>query len=134
MLVFSFFDLNTYAEDSEDTSPNKTSEPVEADIFVEKVNGISESFIKGVDISSILSLEASDVNFYNEIGKQQDIFQTLKENGINYVRVRVWNDPYDKDGNGYGGGNNDLVQVIKRGTGENYLGVKVYVDFHYSDL
>src|SRR5690625_1041103 len=118
MLAFHFFGLNTYAEDSEDTNSTKKSESVEADIFVEKVEGISENFIKGVDISSILSLEASDVNFYNEKGKQQDIFQTLKENGINYVRVRVWNDPYDKDGNGYGGGNNDLAKRSEEHTSE----------------
>jgi len=134
MLAFHFFGLNTYAEDSEDTNSTKKSESVEADIFVEKVEGISENFIKGVDISSILSLEASDVNFYNEKGKQQDIFQTLKENGINYVRVRVWNDPYDKDGNGYGGGNNDLAKAVEIGKRATNHGMKVFVDFHYSDF
>lgn len=37
----------------------------------------------------------------------------LKEAGVNYVRVRVWNDPYDAKGNGYGGGNNDSSKSEK---------------------
>ena len=77
-------------------------------ILIKKVEGIPEDFIKGVDISSVIALENSGVVFYNTNGEAQDIFQTLKEHGVNYIRVRVWNDPYDESGNP--GGNNDVRQ------------------------
>ncbi|MGM1022412.1 MAG: glycosyl hydrolase 53 family protein [Bacillota bacterium] len=111
-----------------------TTQPVAADIFVKKVEGLKSDFIKGVDISSILSLEQSGVRFYNEQGTEQDIFQTLKESGVNYVRVRVWNNPYDAKGNGYGGGNNDLARAIEIGKRATDNGLKLLVDFHYSDF
>ncbi|MGD6968382.1 glycosyl hydrolase 53 family protein [Rossellomorea vietnamensis] len=108
--------------------------PVEGDIFVERVDGISEDFIKGVDVSSILSLEKSGVKFYNESGQEQDIFTMLSDAGVNYIRVRVWNDPFDSEGNGYGGGNNDLDAAIEIGKRAAANGMKLLVDFHYSDF
>ncbi|TKH45981.1 hypothetical protein C1I60_05985 [Paenibacillus terrae] len=111
-----------------------TTQPVAADIFVKKVEGLKSDFIKGVDISSILSLEQSGVRFYNEQGTEQDIFQTLKKSGVNYIRVRVWNHPYDVKANGYGGGNNDLAKAIEIGKRATNNGLKLLVDFHYSDF
>ncbi|WP_420490350.1 glycosyl hydrolase 53 family protein [Neobacillus niacini] len=109
-------------------------DPVDADIFVERVDGISEDFIKGVDVSSIISLEDSGVTFKNKAGAEQDIFKTLADSGVNYVRVRVWNDPFDTAGNGYGGGNNDLATAIEIGKRATANGMKLLVDFHYSDF
>src|SRR5690625_838823 len=109
-------------------------DPVNADIFVERVEGITEDFIKGVDISSILALEESDVKFYSEEGKEQDIFQTLSDAGVNYVRVRIWNDPYDSEGNGYGGGNNDIEAAIEIGKRAKEYGMELLVNYHYSDF
>lgn len=111
-----------------------TTRPVPADISVKKVEGLRSDFIKGVDISSIISLENSGVQFYNEDGAVQDIFTTVHESGVNYIRVRVWNDPYDADGNGYGGGNNDLETAIAIGKRATANGMKLLVDFHYSDF
>lgn len=108
--------------------------PVPADIFVEKVEGLNPNFIKGVDVSSIISLEKSGVKFYNTTGEVQDIFKTLHEAGVNYVRVRVWNDPYDSKGNGYGGGDNDLATAIEIGKRATANGMRLLVDFHYSDF
>jgi arabinogalactan endo-1,4-beta-galactosidase len=109
-------------------------DPVESDIFVERVDGISDDFIKGVDVSSIISLEKSGVTFKNKAGEVQDIFKTLADSGVNYVRVRVWNDPFDTNGNGYGGGNNDLATAIEIGKRATENGMKLLVDFHYSDF
>ncbi|HHU20805.1 MAG TPA: LPXTG cell wall anchor domain-containing protein [Bacilli bacterium] len=108
--------------------------PVEADIFVERVEGLSDDFIKGVDLSSVISLENSGVTFYNEAGEEQDIFLTLAESGVNYIRVRIWNDPFDEEGNGYGGGNNDVETAIKIGKRASKFGMKLFVNFHYSDF
>ncbi|MCM3003297.1 glycosyl hydrolase 53 family protein [Priestia koreensis] len=111
-----------------------SSRPVSADIFVEKVKNLKSDFINGVDISSIVSLEQSGVKFYSNSGKKQDIMKTLRQSGVNYVRVRVWNNPYDRKGNGYGGGNSDLKKAIEIGKRATANGMKVLVDFHYSDF
>ncbi|QKS46422.1 glycosyl hydrolase 53 family protein [Paenibacillus cellulosilyticus] len=116
------------------TNTEQPEEPAAADIFVKKVAGLSDDFIKGVDISSILSLEASGVTFYNEAGEEQDIFTTLHDDGVNYIRVRVWNDPFDTTGRGYGGGDNDLAHAIEIGKRATANGMKLLVDFHYSDF
>lgn len=104
------------------------------DIYVEKIEGLSDDFIKGVDVSSIISLEQSGVKFYDFNGKEKDIFKVLKESGVNYVRIRVWNDPYDANGNGYGGGNNDVAKAVEIGKRATAAGLKVIIDFHYSDF
>lgn len=103
-------------------------------IFVEKVAGLPDDFILGVDLSSVLALEKSGVVFYNEKGAVQDIFQTLKEHGVNYIRVRLWNDPYDEQGNPYGGGNNDLATAIAIGKRAARQGLPLFLNFHYSDF
>ena len=60
--------------------------------------------------------------------------KTFAEAGVNYVRIRVWNHPYDKDGNGYGGGNNDIDTAVELGKRATKYGMKVCIDFHYSDF
>ncbi|MBQ1305618.1 MAG: glycosyl hydrolase 53 family protein [Erysipelotrichales bacterium] len=102
-------------------------------LYVKKLN-LPEGFIKGADVSSVLALEASGVKFYGYDGNETDIFQTLAESGINYIRVRVWNDPYDANGNGYGGGNNDIRAALEIGKRVTKYGMKLLVDFHYSDF
>ncbi|MDF2485829.1 MAG: hypothetical protein K0R46_1997, partial [Herbinix sp.] len=104
------------------------------ELFVEKIEGLSPEFIKGVDVSSVIALEKSGVVFYNGRGKEQDVFKTLSEAGVNYIRIRIWNDPYDASGNGYGGGNNDLTAAVEIGKRATKYGMKVLVDFHYSDF
>ena len=59
---------------------------------------------------------------------------TLAQAGVNYIRLRVWNDPYDENGNGYGGGNNDVATAITLGQRATQYGMKVCIDFHYSDF
>ena len=90
--------------------------------------------IRGVDISSILAVENSGVTFCNEYGRKQDIFRTLSEHGVNYIRVRVWNEPYDSRGNSYGGGNCDLYTAAEIGRRAAKYGMKLLVDIQYSDF
>lgn len=124
-----FDNLKLYTEADEEAEP-----PVEADIFVEKIDNLTEGFMKGVDASIILANEKSGAVYYDEDGKQADIFQVLADAGVNYVRLRVWNNPYDADGNGYGGGNCDVDSAIEMGKRATAAGMKVYIDFHYSDF
>ena len=108
--------------------------PEESTIFVEPVGGISDDFYRGMDASAVLALENSGVKYYNFDGEEQDVFMTLAQAGVNYIRLRVWNDPYDENGNGYGGGNNDVATAIALGQRATKYGMKVCIDFHYSDF
>lgn len=110
------------------------SDVSEADIYVEKIEGISDDFIKGMDISSLLAEEASGVKYYDAAGEEQDLMKLLADAGINYVRVRVWNDPFDENGNGYGGGNCTVDTAAEIGRRAAAYGMKLCVDFHYSDF
>lgn len=106
----------------------------DAGIYVEPIPDISDDFIRGMDVSSILVEEKSGVKYYSADGMEQDVFTTMAQAGVNYARIRVWNDPYDADGNGYGGGNNDLATAIELGKRATANGMKVCIDFHYSDF
>jgi arabinogalactan endo-1,4-beta-galactosidase len=116
------------------------------------VEGIPEDFIRGVDISSVLAAEAAGVVYRDFSGAAQDIFKTLAQAGVNYIRVRVWNDPFVRQwdidhgapkewlGKSYGGGNCDAENA--RNIGERIVAanaatgadMKLLVDFHYSDF
>ncbi len=102
-------------------------------IMSRKIDFKNPDFIKGMDISSIVALEKSGVKFYDDNG-EEDIFKILADHGVNYIRVRVWNDPFDSDGNGYGGGNNDIGKACEIGRRAAKYGMKLLVDFHYSDF
>lgn len=106
----------------------------DADIFIEPIENISDDFIRGMDVSSVIAQEESGVVYYNEQGEQEDLFRILADAGVNYIRVRVWNDPYDQNGNGYGGGNSDVTKAAEIGARAAQNGMKLLVDFHYSDL
>ncbi|MCR5556864.1 MAG: glycosyl hydrolase 53 family protein [Butyrivibrio sp.] len=104
------------------------------DIFIKKIENLPEDFICGMDASSVLVEENSGVKYYDFEGKEADVFKTLSEAGVNYIRLRVWNDPYDEAGHGYGGGNNDVPTAIELGKRATEYGMKVSIDFHYSDF
>lgn len=112
-----------------------TSSPVQAGIFVNKVDGLAPDFAMGVDVSSVLSLEESGVVFRDDTGQPADIFAVLAHHGVNTVRIRVWNDPRDDStGQGYGGGNVDVPRAVEIGKRAAAAGLAVDVDFHYSDF
>ena len=103
-------------------------------LFVQKVENLPDDFIMGMDASCVPALENSGVKYYDFDGTEKDVYEILSDNGINYIRVRVWNDPYDAQGNGYGGGNCDIDNAIAIGKRATAYGMKLLVDFHYSDF
>lgn len=116
-----------------DQSPTANS-PQERTPIVEKVEGLSQDFLLGADISSLISLENSGMVYHNFDHHPQELVSLLHDAGINAIRVRVWNDPYDTKGNGYGGGNCDLQTAIAIGQRAMEYDMKLLVDFHYSDF
>ena len=133
-------DLDDFKLYKLDGKPSSAVDPVDADIFVTRVTGMNDDFIKGVDVSSYLSEIDSGVqykDFEGNILYKAGFFQLLKESGVNYVRVRIWNNPYqiiDGSQYGYGGGNNDVAKAAEIGRLAADAGLKTLVDFHYSDF
>ncbi len=115
-------------------SDDPAGPPPASTLHVRAVEGLPEDFILGMDCSSVLAEEASGVRYRDFGGDVQDVFETLAQNGITHVRVRVWNDPCDADGNGYGGGNCDVACAAEIGRRAASCGMKLIVDFHYSDF
>ena len=103
-------------------------------LYVKKVENLPEDFIFGMDISSVLAEEASGVKYYDFDGNEADLFRVLKDNGINMIRVRIWNNPYDDEGHGFGGGNCDIRTAVEIGKRAAACGMKLLADFHYSDF
>ena len=89
--------------------------------------------IKGVDISTVLELERLKTKYYDN-GVQNDLIDILSSNGVNSVRLRLWNSPFDIDGVAYGGGSDDLVTVIEIAKRCRRAGMSFLLDFHYSDF
>ena len=119
------------------SSGDDNSAAVEAGIAIDKVTGMNDDFMKGVDISSYTALKDSGVLFRDFNGNTVNdagFFALLADSGVNYVRIRVWNNPYDSQGRGYGGGNNDVAKAVELGTLATNAGMRVLVDFHYSDF
>ena len=114
------------AEDAAESDP--------CSLYIRAIPDLAEDFIFGMDVSSVLSLEAAGVKYYDYDGTEADLFELLARNGVNYIRVRVWNDPFDAEGNGYGGGNCDINTAIEIGKRATAQGMKLLVDFHYSDF
>lgn len=122
------------------------------EIQIEKVNGLNErtDFIKGIDISTYLVETDSGVKYKDQSGQEvegKEFIRMFAQNGVNYIRLRVWNQPYDTDSSGnklyYGGGNNDIEMAVKicqlikeynTAYANTYGEVKVLIDLHYSDF
>ena len=84
------------------------------------------SFAKGADISWVSEMEKDGKEFRKKDGSKADIFDVLKETGVNAIRLRVWVNPY----NGWSG-KDDMVRLATRAA---KAGMALMVDFHYSDF
>ncbi len=110
----------------------------EPTLAVPRVPGVDAyEFVRGTDISSYLSLVNAGAQFYDYEGNPLDdvgFFTLLSQAGFNYVRIRIWVDPFDAQGHGYGGGNNDLDTAKYLARLATDAGLRVLIDFHYSDF
>ena len=101
-------------------------------VTIKKVKGMSESSIRGMDISSYLALKKAGVKYYDYEGNETPLLKVLHDNGINYIRI--WNDPFNADGETYGGGGNDVSTGVEIAKEAAQYDMKVLLDFHYSDF
>jgi beta-galactosidase len=88
--------------------------------------------IIGADISYLPELEATGMKFSDK-GVQKDPLQILKDHGFNYVRLRIFNEPARDSGYSPGKGFCDLAHTLVMAKRVKDAGMKLLLDFHYSD-
>ena len=81
--------------------------------------------ILGADISSLKKSEDFGGVYRYRDGTQADALQILKDNGMNYARLRVWVDPAD--------GYHNKAEIVEMAQRIKQMDMKLLVDFHYSD-
>ena len=86
----------------------------------------------GADISFLPQLEEKGLKF-SENGIEKDAIQILKEHGFNYVRLRIFNNPAADSGYAPGKGYCDLKYTLQMAKRVKDAGMKLLLDFHYSD-
>ena len=92
-----------------------------------------KEMIKGADISSLLEVEENGGRFFDH-GHEMSAPLILKNHGVNLIRLRLWNNPYDAEGKPYGAGTNDLPRTMELARRCKALGLPWLLDLHYSDF
>lgn len=89
--------------------------------------------ILGIDVSTYLEeLEHGAVYFDGDT--PVDPLDAFRSNGVDCMRIRVWNDPKGASGEPYLAGNCDMDHYIRLGTLAKSKGYRLMLDFHYSDF
>lgn len=105
------------SEDSPVTNPPVDKTPVVID---------RTALAKGADVSWITQLEAEGEKFYASDGTAMECMELLRDNcGINAIRLRVWVDPEQ--------GWNSIDDVLVKARRAHALGLRLMIDFHFSD-
>ena len=86
---------------------------------------VAGQFAKGADISWLSEMEISGYQWYNDNGSQQDLFQILKDHGMNAIRLRAWVNP-----SGGWSDTNDMLYLAGRASN---AGMDIMLTIHYSD-
>ena len=86
---------------------------------------IVSTLVKGADISWVTEMENKGYKFYNAAGQERECTALMKELGMGAIRLRVWVNPE--------GGWNGKADVVAKARRAQALGLKLLIDFHYSD-
>ncbi|PZD95778.1 antitoxin [Paenibacillus sambharensis] len=85
---------------------------------------IAPKFINGMDVSFLDEIEQGGGTFSDQ-GAQEDCMVIMKNNGVNSIRLRIWNEP--------AGGYCNLERTLLMARRIKDLGLHFLLDFHYSD-
>lgn len=86
----------------------------------------------GADISYLPELEAKGIQFSDK-GVKKDAIEILQSHGFNYVRLRLFHNPSLDSGYSPGKGFCDLANTLAMAKRVKASGMKLLLDFHYSD-
>lgn len=91
---------------------------------------MNKKFILGADVSSLPAMEDYGAKFYDFDGEEKDALHILKSHGIDYIRLRIWNDPDTSFDRGDYCNLENTIEIAKR---VKQTGLKLLLDFHYCD-
>ncbi len=86
---------------------------------------VTSGFTKGADVGWVTEMEASGKKFYNAAGTEMECMALMKSLGMNSIRLRVWVNPSPSW--------NNATDVVAKAVRAKNLGMRVMIDFHYSD-
>jgi len=86
---------------------------------------VGDVAIQGADVSQLPKNEFYGAEYFDARGRQRDALRILRDNGVNLARLKVWVNPAD--------GFSDQEDVLRMARRAKALGMKILVDFHYSD-
>jgi arabinogalactan endo-1,4-beta-galactosidase len=89
-----------------------------------------KEFIKGADISSLPQMLREGKTYRDFSGNLQEPLKLLKQNGVNSIRLRLWNNPQNVPESG---GHCGLTEVTALARQVKQAGFSFLLDFHYSD-
>lgn len=82
-------------------------------------------FAIGADISWVTEMEDKGYGFYSASGEEMECTALMKALGFDAIRLRVWVNPAEKY--------NAVDDVVKKARRAQALGMRLMIDFHYSD-
>lgn len=88
-------------------------------------SGNNTTLIKGADVSYLPEVRASGLTLYNADSVAQDPLTTLKNAGVNTLRLRLWHTPADPT--------SSLATVKSLSDEARAMGFKILITLHYSD-
>ncbi len=83
------------------------------------------TFAKGADIGWLTQMESNGKKFYTKAGVETECIALLKSLGINTIRLRVWVNPSPAW--------NNTADVLAKAIRAKNEGMRIMIDFHYSD-
>ena len=90
--------------------------------------------ILGIDPSTFVEQKRIANSKYYKDGKEINPFFEIKKNSVTHLRLRIWNNPHDENGNDYLAGTCDVDSTIELHNLVKEFGFKYIIDFHYSDF
>lgn len=87
--------------------------------------GSVQRAVRGADLSNLAKNEDMGAAYFDANGRQVDAVHAFADAGANMVRLKVWVNPAD--------GYNTTTKVVATAKRAKAAGMKVLVDFHYSD-
>ena len=82
-------------------------------------------FAEGADISWVTQMESQGMKFFNPSGVETECTVLMKQIGFDAIRLRVWVNPDDNWC--------DKNDVLEKAMRVKNAGMKLMIDFHYSD-
>lgn len=89
--------------------------------------------ILGIDVSTYLEELEHGAKYYDG-GRETDPLEDFLANGVDWMRIRVWNDPHSPTGEPYLAGSCDIDHYIRLAKLAKGRGFRLLMDFHYSDF